>query len=119
MRGFARPEIVFEIDLAVALSQGTPHQRLRKFETSQQYKKGQDRRCKFAMAVRAGERIYLRGQTASTLDGEFVGYGDAAAQATQAMANIKTLLEEARAGLDDICKITIYIVDRAYREAVY
>jgi enamine deaminase RidA (YjgF/YER057c/UK114 family) len=119
MRGFARPEIVFEIDLAVVLSQGTPHQRLRKFETSQQYKDGQDLRCKFAMAVRAGDRIYLRGQTGSTLDGEFVGYGDAAAQATQAMANVKVLLEEAGASLDDICKITIYLADRAYREPVY
>lgn len=119
MRGFARPEILFEIDLAVARSQGTPHQRLRTFETSQQYKDGQDLRCKFAMAVRAGERIYLRGQTGSTLDGEFVGYGDAAAQATQAMANVKVLLEEAGASLDDICKITIYLADRAYREPVY
>ncbi len=119
MRGFARPEILFEIDMAVALSHGTPPQRLRKFQTSEQYKDGQDLRCKFAMAVRAGNRIYLRGQTGSTLDGEFVGYGDAAAQAEQAMQNIKTLLEEAGAGLDDICQITTYIADRAYREAVY
>ena len=119
IRGFARPEILCEIDMAVALAKGTPHQRLRKFQTSEQYTDGQDLRCKFAMAVRAGDRIYLRGQTGSTLDGEFVGSGDAAAQAAQAMANIKTLLEEAGAGLDDICKITIYIVDRAYREAVY
>jgi len=119
MRGFARPEIVFEIDLAVALSHGTPHQRLRQFETSQQYRDGQDLRCKFAMAVRAGKRIYLRGQTGSRLDGEFVGYGDAAAQATQAMANVQVLLEEAGASLDDICKMTVYVVDRAYREPVY
>ena len=119
MRGFARPEILCEIDMAVALATGTPHQRLRKFETSEQYKDGQDLRCKFAMAVRAGDRIYLRGQTGSTLDGEFVGAGDPAAQAAQAMANITTLLGEAGASLDDICKITIYIVDRAYREAVY
>jgi enamine deaminase RidA (YjgF/YER057c/UK114 family) len=119
MRGFARPEILCEIDMAVALAKGTPHQRLRKFQTSEQYKDGQDLRCKFAMAVRAGDRIYLRGQTGSTLDGAFVGSGDAAAQAAQAMANIKTLLEEAGASLDDMCKITIYIVDRAYREAVY
>ena len=119
MRGFARPEIVFEIDLAVALSQGTPHQRLRRFETSQQYRDGQDLRCKFSMAVRAGDRIYLRGQTGSTLDGEFVGYGDATAQATQAMANVKVLLAEAGASLNDICKITIYVADRAYREPVY
>jgi enamine deaminase RidA (YjgF/YER057c/UK114 family) len=81
MRGFARPEILFEIDMAIALSKGRPHQRLRKFETRQQYKDGQDLRCKFCMAVRAGERIYLRGQTGSTLEGDFVGYGDAAAQA--------------------------------------
>ena len=118
MRGFARPEILFEIDLAVALSKGMPHQRLRKFETSQQYKDGQDLRCKFAMAVRAGDRIYLRGQTGSTLDGEFVGYGDAAAQTTQAMANVEVLLAEAGASLDDICKITVYVADRAYREPV-
>jgi enamine deaminase RidA (YjgF/YER057c/UK114 family) len=119
MRGFARPEILFEIDMAVALSHGTPHQRLRKFETSTQYKDGQDLRCKFSMAVRAGDRIYLRGQTGSTLDGEFVGYGDAAAQATQAMQNITVLLAEAGARLDDICKITIYLADRAYREPAY
>ena len=119
MRGFARPEILFEIDLAVALAKGTPHQRWRPFETSQQYKDGQDLRCKFCMAVRAGERIYLRGQTGSTLDGDFVGYGDAAAQATQAMENVKVLLAEAGASLNDVCKLTIYIADRAYREAVY
>jgi enamine deaminase RidA (YjgF/YER057c/UK114 family) len=71
------------------------------------------------MAVRAGDRVYLRGQTGSTLDGDFVGAGDAAAQATQAMQNIQVLLEEAGASLDDICKITIYLADRAYRQAVY
>jgi enamine deaminase RidA (YjgF/YER057c/UK114 family) len=119
MRGFARPEILFEIDMAVALSRGRPHQRLRKFETREQYTDGQDLRCKFCMAVRAGERIYLRGQTGSRLDGEFVGYGDAAAQAEQAMQNVKTLLEEAGSSLNDVCKITTYIADRAYREPVY
>jgi enamine deaminase RidA (YjgF/YER057c/UK114 family) len=119
MRGFARPEILFEIDMAVALSNGTPHQRFRKFETRTQYKDGQDLGCKFCMAVRAGDRIYLRGQTGSNLDGEFTGYGDAAAQADQAMQNIKVLLEEAGGSLNDICKITTYIADRAYREPVY
>jgi enamine deaminase RidA (YjgF/YER057c/UK114 family) len=119
MRGFARPEILFEIDMAIALSKGRPHQRFRKFETRQQYKDGQDLRCKFCMAVRAGERIYLRGQTGSRLDGEFVGYGDAAAQAEQAMQNVKVLLEEAGSSLNDVCKVTTYIADRAYREPVY
>ena len=48
-----------------------------------------------------------------------VGVGDPAAQAEQAMANVKQLLEEAGARLEHICKITVYITDRAYREPVY
>ena len=35
------------------------------------------------------------------------------------MTNIKTLLEEAGARLEDICKITIYLTDPRYREPVY
>ena len=48
-----------------------------------------------------------------------MGIGDPAAQAEQAMTNVKTLLEEQGARLEDICKITVYITDRAYREPVY
>lgn len=48
-----------------------------------------------------------------------VGVGDPAAQARQAMGNVKTLLEEAGSCLYHICKIAIYITDRAYREPVY
>jgi enamine deaminase RidA (YjgF/YER057c/UK114 family) len=119
MRGFARPEILFEIDMAVSLSNGTPHQRLRGFHTDQQYRDGQKLGSRFCMAVRAGDRVYLRGQTGTTFDGEFTGLGDPAAQADQAMRNVKQLLEEAGAGLDDICKVTTYITDRAFREPVY
>ena len=119
MRGFARPEILFEIDMAVTLSKGTPHQRFRKFHTDDAYKDGQQLGSRFCKAVRAGDRVYLRGQTGTSLDGEFVGSGDAGAQADQAMKNITTLLEEAGASLDDICKISIYILHRAHREAVY
>lgn len=120
MRGFARPEILFEIDMAVTLSKGTPHQRFRKFHTDEAYKDGQKLGSRFCKAVRAGDRVYLRGQTGSTLDGgDFVGEGDPAAQADQAMKNIKVLLEEAGSSLDDICKMSIYILHRAHREAVY
>ena len=71
------------------------------------------------MAVRAGNTVYLRGQTAMDLDGKIVGIGDAAAQTENAMKCAKILLEEAGAKLEDVVKITIYITDRAYREAVY
>ena len=119
MRGFARPEVLFEIDMAVSLSKGIPHKRFRKFHTDDVYKDGQKLGTKFCKAVRAGDRVYLRGQTGSNLDGEFIGNGDAGAQANQAMENITTLLEEAGASLDDICKISIYILHRGHREAVY
>ncbi len=35
------------------------------------------------------------------------------------MQNVKVLLEEQGSCLDDICKITVYLVDRGYRDAVY
>ena len=35
------------------------------------------------------------------------------------MSCVKILLEEAGATLEHICKIHIYVIDRAYREPVY
>lgn len=95
-----------------------PHIRLRKFNTRDAYpdQKLDNGLC---MVVRAGNHIFMRGQTAMALDGSIVGVGDPAAQTENAMACVKTLLEEAGAKLEHICKITIYITDRDYREPVY
>jgi enamine deaminase RidA (YjgF/YER057c/UK114 family) len=71
------------------------------------------------MAVRAGNLIFLRGQTGMDFDGKVQGIGDPAKQTGTAMKNVKILLEEAGAKLDHICKVTVYITDRAYREPVY
>ncbi len=35
------------------------------------------------------------------------------------MSNIRLLLAEAGSGLDDIVKVTIYLIDPRYREPVY
>jgi enamine deaminase RidA (YjgF/YER057c/UK114 family) len=35
------------------------------------------------------------------------------------LKNVKVLLEEAGSRLEHICKITTYITDRGYRQAVY
>lgn len=48
-----------------------------------------------------------------------VGIGDTAAQTDRAMANIEQLLEEAGSRLEHICRVQVYITDRAYRDAVY
>ena len=94
------------------------HTRIRKFNTRDAYPE-QNLDNDLCMAVRAGDTVYLRGQTAMSLEGEVVGIGDPAAQTENAMKCVKTLLEEAGARLEDIVRITIYITDRAYREPVY
>ena len=119
MRGFARPEILFEIDMVVIRSRGTPHQRLGRFHTDEVYTDGQKLGMRFCKSVRAGNVVHLRGQTGSTLDGEFPYPGDAAAQADQAMQNIKALLEGAGASVNDICQVHTFILHRAHREAIY
>ena len=35
------------------------------------------------------------------------------------MANVALLLDEAGAGLEDVCKIVVYLTDPRYREPVY
>lgn len=95
-----------------------PHVRLRKFNTRDAYPE-QKLDNDLSMVVRAGNHIFLRGQTAMDLDGRIVGIGDPAAQAENAMKCAKILLEEAGASLADVCKVTIYITEREYREPVY
>lgn len=94
------------------------HKRIRKFNTSEMYP-GKAMNNDLCMAVRAGNRVFLRGQTGFDLDGNMVGIGDAAAQAENAMSCVKILLEESGSKLDHVCKVTIYITDRSYREEVY
>jgi len=71
-------------------------------------------------AVRAGNFVFLQGQTGLTLDSkDFVGEGDPAAQAENAMQCVKVLLEEAGARMEDVCKIVTYVTDASYRKLVY
>ena len=71
-------------------------------------------------AVRAGNFVFLEGQTGLSLDGEsFIGEGDPAAQADHAMQCVKLLIEEAGARMEDICKITTYVTEASHRELVY
>lgn len=95
------------------------HERFRKFNTKDTYP-NQALDNDLCQVVKAGNILFVRGQVGQDLkSNESVGIGDPAAQTEQAMMNIKELLEEAGSGLKDICKITIYITDRAYREPVY
>jgi len=94
------------------------HQRFRKYNTKDIYA-GDAPDYDLATAVRAGNRILLRGQTGLDFDGNFIGAGDPAAQAENAMYCIDILLREAGGSLDDIVKTTIYLIERDHRRPVY
>jgi len=95
------------------------HQRIRPFNTRDTYPE-QNLDNDLCQAVVAGDTVYVRGQIGQDLDtSENVGVGDVGAQTEQAMANIAMLLAEADASLDDIVKVTVYLVDPRYRESVY
>ena len=96
------------------------HQRLRRFNTKDTYPEQNLDNDLCQVVVARGTMVFVRGQVGQDLvSRESVAVGDAAGQTEQAMANIKELLEEAGSNLDQICKITIYITDPRYREAVY
>jgi enamine deaminase RidA (YjgF/YER057c/UK114 family) len=118
--GFARPDILFEIDVHVLRKQGGPHRRVRPYHSNAvRYGFGQQALdCDFSMAVCAGDHIVLRGQTGTDLNEVMHGAGDAVAQASQAMDNVAVLLGEAGASLADVVKATVFVTDRAYLAGV-
>ena len=94
------------------------HERFRKFNNASLYP-GQGFGNDNCMAVRAGNHVFLRGQTGLDFDGKLVGPGDPGAQTENAMRCAQILLEEAGSKLDHICKITVYVTDRVDRGPVY
>jgi len=121
VQAFARPEILFELDVTtLAKVSGEPHTRLRRYH-SRNARYGTEQQpldCDFCMAVRAGDRVILRGQTGTDLNEVLTGPGDARAQAQQAMDNVGVLLEEAGAKPSDIVKATVFVTDRAFLPGV-
>ena len=95
------------------------HTRIRKFNTRETYPEQQldNDLCR---AVVAGNTVIpARPDQPGPRHPESVGVGDVAAQAEKAMANVAMLLQECGSELSHICKLTVYLVDVRYREAVY
>lgn len=93
--------------------------RIRPFNTKDTYPE-QNLSNDLCQAVVANNVVYLRGQIGQDLETrENVGIGDVAAQAEKAMSNIDMLMKEAGGSLEDIVKVTVYLTDIRFREAVY
>lgn len=96
------------------------HQRYRKFNTRDTYpnQKLDNDLCQVVKA--RGTLVFVRGQVGQDVDSfESIGSMSAYDQADRAMQNVKQLLEEAGSDLSHICRIQVYITDRAYRDDVY
>ncbi|MBI2916938.1 MAG: RidA family protein [Chloroflexi bacterium] len=72
----------------------------------------------YSQAIRAGNILFIAGQTAVDAQGKPVGVGDPAAQARQVFDNITALLEAAGATWENVVKITSYLTDMRYSDAV-
>ncbi|BBE70906.1 RidA family protein [Oharaeibacter diazotrophicus] len=96
------------------------HKRIRMFNTRDTYPEQKLDNDLCQTVVARGTMVFVRGQIGQDLDTtESVAIGDAAGQAEKAMANVEMLLKEAGSRLEHITKITIYLIDPRYREAVY
>ena len=119
--GLPRPELIVQIDAEAAIP-SAPARRVRPYAFESWH--GQGFAWQGSMVVATDDEFFVRGQTGGRLDhsgtvGLARTVADAGAQADLALQNLTTLLDEAGSSLDDVCKLTVYISDRAYRAAVY
>ncbi|MFC1664657.1 RidA family protein [Pseudomonadota bacterium] len=71
-----------------------------------------------AIQVTGGSLLYLSGCVSVDGEGNTVGIGDAKKQMRQVLANIKTVLQEAGAGLNNVIKVTVFNTDLNNRKVI-
>ena len=72
-----------------------------------------------ALAVQAGDFIYVSGMMPWDTERRLVGVGDVRAQTRQALANMDATLRAAGGSLADVIKITFFLTDIRDKNAVW
>ena len=76
------------------------------------------KRGKSVHVVKAGNLVYVAGQTAEDVDGSVVGIGDPDAQARKAYSGVAKAIRAAGGTPDDIVHLTMYVTDRDHLPAI-
>jgi 2-iminobutanoate/2-iminopropanoate deaminase len=75
----------------------------------------------FSSGVEApsGRTIYVSGQVSMDADGNVVGEGDVKLQTETVLESVKAVVEEAGGGMEDIVKVTVFILDMAHYDEIH
>lgn len=72
----------------------------------------------YSPGAKGGNYIFTAGQVAWDNTGEVVAHGDVSRQTVQTLDNVKSVLEEGGASLDDVVKCNVYLKDIADFQAM-